>query len=156
MKSNVWLRKFLESLAMEAAPEPLDLTGKLTTFVELLSDLEWLLVISSVETELKVHVPYKLASNRSISLADFIARVADLPKVENPFWNLNRFGALATTLLDLAEPQAQVAPTAKKKSEVSKQVAKKNKPLAATAKTPRAAPRKNVKPESPKPSAPKR
>lgn len=104
MNDETWLRHMIASAASIAGnDEPTDATN-LGDALDGLGDLEWLLVVLSIETELKVDVPDTLASDRRLSVGAFVARVKALPRVDDPLWNLGRFGMLTTALLEHEEP----------------------------------------------------
>jgi len=101
---------------------------------------EWMLTILSIEIDLKIEIPEKLSDNRKLKGADWVAKVAALPKVNSKTYTLDCLSLVAQALLLLesveVEP-AKASPSKKvraKKSPAKKSPAKKSPAKKAPAK----------------------
>lgn len=106
MTRKTWVKTLLEGIA-DAAGATLAPTDRLSKLTDTVSAIEWVLVVLAIESELKVAVPDALTSKRTLRVSEFVDRVVLLPKVDDPFWSLNRLGLLAGALLpDAPEKKA--------------------------------------------------
>jgi hypothetical protein len=64
-----------------------------------LGDLDWVLVVLSLEIDLRVNVPEKLAESHKLTIGEFAAKVAALPEQDDPYWTLNRLSTLTDAIL---------------------------------------------------------
>lgn len=94
MNQAEWLNAFLVASGEAAGIGTLDGWRPLSLLVEAGDEINWLLIILSIEVELKVDIPDSLADGADISVSEFIARVVALPRVTNPFWTFDRFSVL--------------------------------------------------------------
>ncbi len=128
MSKKSWLRFILSCAGAVDARERFDGARKLRTLIDEMGELEWTMIVLSIETELKVDIPDGMDTRRAVTAAEFIERVAALPKVKDPLWNLNRFTMLVEAFLSHAEsePRKGRAPAAKKPAKkAAKPAAKK-------------------------------
>jgi len=64
-----------------------------------LDQFDWLLLVMSLEIDLKVRIPPRLVEPKDLSIARFAKSVAALPKVESPQHTLESLEFLAHALL---------------------------------------------------------
>ena len=128
MSKKKWLKSLIGAVA--AATDLAQFSGSmpLGRYVDAVNELNWVLMILTIETELKLDVPDKLAAARRISVDDFVERVLALPKVEDPFWNLNRMTTMAAAFAEgrAAAKKAPAKKSAARKSSAKQPAAKKS------------------------------
>lgn len=74
-----------------------------------LDEFDWLLLIMSLEIDLKVHVPTRLIHPKRLTVAQFAAAIAALPRVDSEAHTLETLQFLAAALLG----EGESAPTRK-------------------------------------------
>jgi hypothetical protein len=74
-----------------------------------LDEFDWLLLIMSLEIDLKVHVPTRLIHPKRLTVAQFAAAIAVLPRVDSEAHTLETLQFLAAALLG----EGESAPTRK-------------------------------------------
>ena len=74
-----------------------------------LDEFDWLLLIMSLEIDLKVHVPTRLIHPKRLTAAQFAAAIAALPRVDSEAHTLETLQFLAAALLG----EGESAPTRK-------------------------------------------
>lgn len=99
MNRKKWLEEFLAASASSADIAAFDGGQPLSLLVSACDGISWVLIVLSIETELKVDIPDEVADATDVSVNEFIARVLALPKVNNPFWTFDRLSRLASALV---------------------------------------------------------
>ena len=74
-----------------------------------LDEFDWLLLIMSLEIDLKLHVPTRLIHPKRLTVAQFAAAIAALPRVDSEAHTLETLQFLAAALLG----EGESAPTRK-------------------------------------------
>ena len=74
-----------------------------------LDEFDWLLLIMSLEIDLKVHVPTRLIHPKRLTVAQFATAIAALPRVDSEAHTLETLQFLAAALLG----EGESAPTRK-------------------------------------------
>lgn len=92
-EKKAWLEGFL-SAAAHAAEFPISGGQRASSLAEALGP-GWLLIILTIEIDLQVDIPDRLADGRGISLDRFVDRVLALPTKNDPFWTFSRLEGLA-------------------------------------------------------------
>lgn len=124
--------------------------GKIATDTPAFGSFEWMLTILAIEIDLRVDIPEPLSDNRKLTLQQFAAKVAALPKVASKTFTLDSLVLLAQALLTLdvegAEEPKKTTRKATAKKAAKKKAAKKIAEEA-VAKTTRGTTRRGKAPE---------
>lgn len=119
MTKKKWLQSLIGAVAAATDVEQFSGSMPLGRYVAGVNELNWVLLILTVETELKLDIPDKLASAKRIPVNEFIERVLALPKVDDPFWNLNRMTTMAAAFAEgqasARKPAAKQVPATKRR-----------------------------------------
>jgi hypothetical protein len=112
--------------------DPKQTLGKIFDVTPAFGRFEWMLTILAIEIDLHVDIPERLAHNRKLTVKQFVAKVAQLPKLTSKTNTLDCLVLLAQALLTLDaevedEPKAARGTKSTKttKKTAKKKVAKK-------------------------------
>jgi len=114
-EKKAWLEGFLSAVA-QAAGVTVSGGQPASSLAEALG-IGWLLVILTIEIDLQVDIPDRVAGGRGISLDRFVDRVLALPTKKDPFWTFTRLEGLAGAYEDrIRSLQRKIKRAAKKPS----------------------------------------